>query len=77
MSRTVFLSSRRKGASERPECSEESSDEEARVRSYPASVADREAMDALGRICDPTLGPRELERAAEKLRIASVVTKRL
>ena len=77
MSRTVFLSSRRKGASERPEGSEESSDEAARVRSYPASVPDGEAMDALGRICDPTLGPGELEKAAEKLRIASVVTKRL
>lgn len=79
MSRTVFLTSRRKGAPAGPGDQEdsESPEERARVSAYPAAVPDRDALDALGRLCDPALGMAELERTAETLRIASVVTGRL
>ena len=75
MSRTVFLTSRRKGAPAGPGAQEDSASPE--ERAYPATVPDRDALDALGRLCDPALGMAELERTAETLRVASVVTGRL
>ena len=80
MSRTVFLTSRRKGASGGPEGSDSDSDaaeEAARVRTYPASVPDEVALNALERLKNPQLGFEELARAAEKLRVASVVSDRI
>ena len=80
MSRTVFLTSRRKGASGGPEGSDSDSDaaeEAARIRTYPASVSDKAALNALERLRNPQLGFEELAHAAKELRVASVVSGRI
>lgn len=77
MSRTVFLTSRRKGSGQREDSESSAAEEAARVRSYPTAVPDEAAENALARLRNPALDAGALEGAAEELRVASVVSGRL